>query len=58
MSESNLPIKEKQVALDYVQNLLTDQEDYIGDLYELLSDKKLLGSFLPADPKLESIYPI
>jgi len=53
VSESNLPIKEKQVALDYVQNLLTDQEDYVGDLYKLLSDEKLLGSFLPADPKLE-----
>jgi hypothetical protein len=52
VGESNLSIKEKQVALDYVQNLLADQEDYVGDLYKLLSDEKLLGSFLPADPKL------
>ena len=36
-----------------MQNLLTNQEDYVGDLYELLSDAKLLGSFLPAEPKLE-----
>ncbi|SVB85507.1 uncharacterized protein METZ01_LOCUS238361, partial [marine metagenome] len=53
VSKSNLPIKEKQIALDYVQTLLTDQEDYIGDLYDLLSDRKLLSSFLPAEPKLE-----
>ena len=53
VSESALPINEKQVALDYVQNLLTNQEDHVGDLYELLSDAKLLGSFLPAEPKLE-----
>jgi DNA helicase II / ATP-dependent DNA helicase PcrA len=53
VSESSLPIKEKQVALDYVQNLLTAEEDYIGDLYELLSDEKLLGSFFSAEPKLK-----
>ena len=53
VSKSDLPIKEKQVALDYVQNLLTSQEDYIGDLYELLSDEKLLGSSFSAEPKLK-----
>ena len=53
VSKSDLPIKEKQVALDYVQNLLTSQEDYIGDLYELLSDEKLLGSSFSEEPKLK-----
>ena len=53
VSESDLPDKEKQLALNYVQNLLTDQEDYIGDFYDLLSDGKLLSSFLPIEHKLE-----
>jgi DNA helicase II / ATP-dependent DNA helicase PcrA len=53
VSESSLPIKEKQLALNFVQKILTDQENYIGDLYDLLSDVSLLESFLPKEHKLE-----
>ena len=53
VSKSDLIDKEKKTALDYVQALLAKQEDFIGDLYDLLSDEKLLSSFLPAEPKLE-----
>ena len=53
VSETDFPAKEKQVALNFVKNLLSDQEDYIEDLYSLLSDEKLVGSFLPKGPKLE-----
>lgn len=52
VNESSLPIKEKHAALGYLQNLMNNQEDYIADLYDLLSDEKLLSSFLPAEPKL------
>jgi DNA helicase-2/ATP-dependent DNA helicase PcrA len=53
VSKSDLIDEEKKTALDYVQALLAKQEDFIGDLYDLLSDEKLLSSFLPAEPKLE-----
>ena len=53
VSESDLPVKEKQVALNFVQNILIDQENYISDLYDLLSDVNLLASFLPKENKLE-----
>ncbi len=49
--QSDMQEKEKKVASDFVQALLMDQEDYIGDLFNLLSNKKLLASHLPANPK-------
>ncbi len=51
--QSDLQEKDKKVASDFVQTLLMDQEDYIGDLFNLLSDKKLLASHLPSDPRLD-----
>jgi len=53
ISKLDIPVKEKQTALDYVKHLSIDQEDYVGDLYRLLSDEKLLSSFLPTEPKLK-----
>jgi DNA helicase-2/ATP-dependent DNA helicase PcrA len=53
VSESDLSLKEKEVALSSVQNILTDQENYIGDLYDLLSDVNLLAAFLPKEHNLE-----
>ena len=53
VGQSDLQEKGKRVALDFVQTLLNAQEDYIGNLFDLLSDKELLTSHLPADPKLE-----
>jgi len=53
VSGANLPDQEKQTTLDFIQNLLIKQEDYVGDLYNLLSDKTLLSCFLPTEIKLK-----
>ncbi|KMP10923.1 hypothetical protein UR09_04855 [Candidatus Nitromaritima sp. SCGC AAA799-A02] len=50
---SDLPDKDKKKSLEFLQTVLVDQEDYVGNLYDLMSDKKRLASCLPPAPRLE-----
>ncbi|MCH8157781.1 MAG: UvrD-helicase domain-containing protein, partial [Nitrospinae bacterium] len=51
VKESDLREAEKKKALEFLNTLLIDLEDHVGNLYELLADKTLLTSCLPDGPK-------
>ncbi|HIJ51192.1 MAG TPA: UvrD-helicase domain-containing protein [Nitrospinae bacterium] len=51
---SKLPEAEKQQKLTFVKKQLSNQEDYLQDLYNLLSDTEHLKKYLKRDSKLES----
>ena len=51
---SKLPEAEKQQKLVFVKKQISLMEDYVQDLYNLLSDKEHLKKYLPSDPKLNS----
>ena len=54
VKQSNVPKIEKDNFLEFLKKKLFDLEDYVQDLYSLLSDSEHLKSFLPSNPKLES----
>ncbi len=51
---SNLPEAEKQQKLGFVKKQISNQEDYLQDLYNLLSDTEHLKKYLKPDAKLTS----
>ena len=51
---SKLPEAEKQQKLAFVKKQISLLEDYVQDLYNLLSDSEHLKKYLPSDPKLNS----
>ena len=51
---SKFPEAEKQQKLAFVKKQISLLEDYVQDLYNLLSDTEHLKKFLPSDPKLNS----
>ena len=51
---SKLPEAEKQQKLRFVKKQISLLEDYVQDLYNLLSDKEHLKKYLPSDPKINS----
>ena len=51
---SKLPEAEKQQKLGFIKKQISLLEDYVQDLYNLLSDSEHLKKYLPSDPKLNS----
>ncbi|MZG54661.1 MAG: AAA family ATPase [Nitrospinae bacterium] len=51
---SRLPEAEKQQKLGFIKKQISLLEDYVQDLYNLLSDSEHLKKYLPSDPKLNS----
>lgn len=51
---SRLPEAEKQQKLGFIKKQISNLEDYLQDLYNLLSDAEHLKNYLPASPKLNS----
>ena len=51
---SKLPEAEKQQKLGFIKKQISNLEDYLQDLYNLLSDTEHLRNYLPASPKLNS----
>jgi DNA helicase II / ATP-dependent DNA helicase PcrA len=51
---SSLPKFDKDKCLELLERKRFDLEDYVQDVYNLLSDSKYLKAHLPSDPKLDS----
>ncbi|MZH14142.1 MAG: AAA family ATPase [Nitrospinae bacterium] len=51
---SKLPEAEKQQKLGFIKKQISLLEDYVQDLYNLLSDSEHLKKYLPSDPRLNS----
>ena len=49
---SKLPEAEKQQKLSFIKKQISNLEDYLQDLYNLLSDTDHLKKYLPSDAKL------
>jgi len=54
VKNSKLPDAEKQQKLGFVKKQISNQEDYLQDLYNLLSDTEHLKKYLKPDVKLTS----
>jgi DNA helicase II / ATP-dependent DNA helicase PcrA len=54
VKNSKLPEGEKQQKLGFVKKQISNLEDYLQDLYNLLSDTEHLKKYLKPDPKLAS----
>ncbi|MBT6717129.1 MAG: UvrD-helicase domain-containing protein, partial [Nitrospina sp.] len=54
VKNSKLPDAEKQQKLGFIKKQISNLEDYLQDLYNLLSDSEHLKKYLPANPKLVS----
>ena len=54
VKNSKLPEAEKQQKLGFVKKQISNQEDYLQDLYNLISDGEHLKKYLKPDPKLKS----
>jgi DNA helicase II / ATP-dependent DNA helicase PcrA len=54
VKNSKLPEAEKQQKLAFVKKQISNQEDYLQDLYSLLSDTEHLKKYLKRDAKLAS----
>lgn len=54
VKESSMPKYDKDKCLEFLERKTFDLEDYIQDIYNLLSDSEHLKSCLPASPKLDS----
>jgi DNA helicase II / ATP-dependent DNA helicase PcrA len=54
VKNSKLPEGEKQQKLGFVKKQIANLEDYVQDLYNLLSDTEHLKKYLKPDPKLAS----
>ncbi len=51
---SSLPKFDKDKCLEFLERKSFDLEDYVQDVYNLLSDSEHLKAHLPPDPKLDS----
>ncbi len=54
VKNSKLPDAEKQQKLGFIKKQISNLEDYLQDLYNLLSDTEHLKKYLPHDAKLAS----
>jgi DNA helicase-2/ATP-dependent DNA helicase PcrA len=54
VKNSKLPEAEKQQKLGFVKKQISNQEDYLQDLYNLISDGEHLKKYLKPGPKLKS----
>jgi len=54
VKEASLPKFDKDKCLEFLERKCFELEDYVQDVYDLLSDSEHLKSYLPASPKLGS----